>query len=984
MSQDVSVNFGFLAAEDPLLHEIARSAETLLHLDPNATLVKVRQLAEQMTRNAAAHLGITPDPQDKFIDLIGSIRRRGAIDAKVCQLLHGLRKSGNEAVHKYKQDAKEAGKALREARQLCVWYHRTFHRSDSFSPGPFKEIRNWKADEEAQRNEVERLKNELEESKARSEHNEELVRRLAAQEIRLRAMVTEREADTEAASQLLEELEGKLEELKRDQEAALTELSVRRADGLISTADIAERSKRASQDLETGWAPEITLKDAFEDYELTANQAELVQELEAFLLSDNESVFLLAGYAGTGKTFITKGLSSFLWATGRAHKMAAPTGKAARVITQRTGQEAETIHGLIYSMKDIKEYKVEELDGSETFKLYAELKANTDPDNTVYMVDEASMVSDFYSEGEFFRFGSGRLLTDLMKYVNLDHNDHSKKVIFIGDAAQLPPVKMKTSPALDRKYLAQEFGLRNIRHYELTEVVRQKAQSGILVAANTLRESIARRSFNQMSLAISATDVVTRSGADDLVSAYLETSDHKVNDTAMIIASSNADVASYNKVIRSRLFPGQDRVAKRDKLVVVMNRVVNDIPLKNGDLVYVTQADESFELRPVTLRRKNEITGKVEQIEVDLRFKDIEIGFREPGGTVVKIKTKILENLLYSSQPALSSDESKALYVDFKKRNPHLAKNPQARKQALGEDPYFQALHVKFGYALTCHKAQGSEWRDVFVDCQTHHNQRTEDYFRWLYTAITRASDRLHLLHAPNFSPWDSPRPVVRPTRPDNESTSIPVPREAGSTSPADSCGDNGNIDIQPASIAADVTGNPILDGIRRTVIAALNELQDVKIDSIAHNDWQEAYFISRGDDATRINISYNGKGKVGSVQPVPRDEFGMFVASHLSGLTGQQFISLPPHAATPNQFERDVFNSFYPVFQEKASANDIKILRVTEEPWNLRLSLSNSAGSGEVAIFCNARGRITKYDWIGRLPHPGLREALDLVMGDL
>ncbi|MBL0039518.1 MAG: AAA family ATPase [Xanthomonadales bacterium] len=185
-------------------------------------------------------------------------------------------------------------------------------------------------------------------------------------------------------------------------------------------------------------------------------------------------------------------MSNFLSATGRKCVLAAPTGKAARVLTQKSGRVATTIHKKIYSTNDVKEYKVEGLDGSETYKFYAELRVNEDADNTVYIVDESSMVSDVYSEGEFFRFGTGRLLSDLFKYINLDHNDHDKKLIFIGDPAQLPPIGMPFSPALNPSYLSKTFGVHQPPSYELTQVVRQESGSGILRSASDVRGSTTR------------------------------------------------------------------------------------------------------------------------------------------------------------------------------------------------------------------------------------------------------------------------------------------------------------------------------------------------------------------------------------------------------------------------------------------------------------------------------------------------------------
>ena len=189
----------------------------------------------------------------------------------------------------------------------------------------------------------------------------------------------------------------------------------------------------------------LSIHDAFAGYTLTSGQTELVKQIERFLSSRSESVFLLKGYAGTGKTFITKGLTEYFRAIGRNYVLAAPTGKAAKVIASKTQSPAYTLHKTLYAFDDMDEYRDADTEGTETFKFYAKLAVNTLSVDTVYIVDEASMVADIYQEAEFFRFGSGYLLADLFEFVNLDHNDHRKKVIFIGDDAQLPPVGMNFS-----------------------------------------------------------------------------------------------------------------------------------------------------------------------------------------------------------------------------------------------------------------------------------------------------------------------------------------------------------------------------------------------------------------------------------------------------------------------------------------------------------------------------------------------------------
>ena len=242
----------------------------------------------------------------------------------------------------------------------------------------------------------------------------------------------------------------------------------------------------------------VTLEDIYADYQLNHGQQQLIWELDTFLKNPESHIFLLKGFAGTGTTFITKGFTEYLTSVGRKFILAAPTGKAAKVIKEKTKNEAHTIHKSIYSYKDLREYKVENIDGTETFKFYFELNDNTHESSTVYIIDEASMIGDKEQEGEFFRFGSGRLLTDLMKYINIDHNDHNKKIIFIGDNAQLPPIGMNFSPALNPEYLEREFNLK-CSSYELTEIIRQSANSGIVENSLRIRESIRNNIFNQLS-----------------------------------------------------------------------------------------------------------------------------------------------------------------------------------------------------------------------------------------------------------------------------------------------------------------------------------------------------------------------------------------------------------------------------------------------------------------------------------------------------
>jgi len=251
----------------------------------------------------------------------------------------------------------------------------------------------------------------------------------------------------------------------------------------------------------------ISLRSFFTKYNLTDSQSKLVQKLETFISSKDSSIFLLKGYAGTGKTFITKGLTEYFREIKRNYILAAPTGKAAKVISQKTKSAAYTIHKTIYTLKNPIEYMQNLEKEDKTYKFYFSVAVNEDSNDTVYIIDEASMISDIYNEMEFIRFGSGFLLRDLMHYINLDCNDHRKKIIFIGDNAQLPPVGMSFSPALNKQYILENFGFR-AEEFELTDVVRQEKDSGILKNTLPIRKSLENKVFNTINFDTSFHDTV--------------------------------------------------------------------------------------------------------------------------------------------------------------------------------------------------------------------------------------------------------------------------------------------------------------------------------------------------------------------------------------------------------------------------------------------------------------------------------------------
>jgi len=724
------------------------------------------------------------------------------------------------------------------------------------------------------------------------------------------------------------------------------------------------------------------MADVFAEYKLTDGQAELITKLDGFLSGREHNVFLLKGYAGSGKTFITKGLTEYFRAIGRNYVLAAPTGKASKVIAAKTKSPAYTIHKTIYSFKDIKEYTDDQLDGSETYKFYAKLAVNDLSVDTVYIVDESSMIADVYNESEFFRCGSGYLLQDFLKFVNLDHNDHHKKVIFIGDDAQLPPVGMKTSPALNSSYLAKKYGLIS-DGYELTEVVRQKSGSGVMENSIAMRKSLKENVFNQLDFNLNFSDVA-HVDHQDLIAKYLESCGHKINAESIVIAHSNTDVAAYNRRIREEFFPGVLEVCANDKVMATTNSDAHGFFISNGDFGQVRKILGDTEVRTSTLRRKSEDTGDVEEISVSLQFRRVEAGFRDLEGIVHFFEVNIIESLLYSDTPTLSSDENKALYLDFCIRYPKLKRGSVEFKNTLRSDPYFNALRLKFGYAITCHKAQGSEWNHVFVKCKTHQSQLCAEYFRWLYTAITRTAKNLYLLEEPHIKLGAGIKAVSDPGIVlvggyEKQQGGIGLIDDGApvvdivATSPT-SVPDNQSpfVNNQDSYFGIPSTNSfllNLLEQVRRHLSAV-----DVSIYDIHHQQYQEAYFFTRGAESARVNISYNGQKKITSVTLPQTSELGGELLLQFEALK-DRVITTTISAGTALEFDEPFLNEFYQRLKANAYEADINISQVENQQYSQRYWFQKLGETAVVDIYYNKKKRFTSCD-----PKKNMSSSKDLL----
>lgn len=912
-----SNNFQPLKARWPQLYQHAAFAERYAYSDPHTAVVKLRCFAEVLVGILYRELRLPSEPADGFFERLKSPSFRDIVGDAVLQKLHAIRLLGNKAAHGCAIDMGTSLPLIEEAYLLGHWLCKTYG-GDSFDRYPTY-IAPAKPRESVE--DVYKTAEFLAEQLA------------AAREELSRLADTDKAAQAEIAA-LNETLD----------EARLREFKIASAKAVGKIDFKPENTRRL-----------ISIHDSFAGYALTDGQAELINLLERFLDGKTESVFLLKGYAGTGKTFITKGLTEYFRAVGRNYVLAAPTGKASKVIASKTKSPAYTIHKTIYSFDDIVEYRDDNTDGTETFKFYAQLAVNSLSADTVYIVDEASMIADVYQEAEFFRFGTGFLLADFLKFVNLDHNDHSKKVIFIGDDAQLPPVGMNYSPALDADYLFRKHHARSTG-YELAEVVRQKSESGVIANAIPLREALHDKVFNQLVMDFSHADV-RRVKHQDLLRGYLDSCGGKINGESIVIAHSNSDVGDYNRQIREHFFPGRPEVMAGDKVMALSNSDHYGIFISNGDFGLIRHVLSAAEKRTVTLKRKVPDSAKLEEIPVSLHFKDVVVGFKDLEGVSHFFEAKIIEDLLYCKEPALSSDQNKALYLDFCIRNPLLKRTSAEFKHALKSDPYFNALRLKFGYAITCHKAQGSEWNHVFVKCKSHQSQLTADYFRWLYTAITRTAQNLYLLDPPNH-PLGGGIVLVQNSGLDMLSATKPsairpaAPGSSSSPSTVASAQECETFDIPSSS--------PFL----LSVLAEVRKLIDGKgifIEDVFHNQYQEVYHFKRETESARIDISYNSRNKIAGVVAPHLTGLGAELVSLLSVLKGQPLFAGVDSAVADVRFAKQFLNDFHEKVVSLCGESGITVQKVVEQQWSQRYSF---ARDGSVAVYDIGYNGSDQFKW--------------------
>lgn len=452
-------------------------------------------------------------------------------------------------------------------------------------------------------------------------------------------------------------------------------------------------------------------------YQPTEEQEKAIECIADFLFKpENDTLLLLKGYAGTGKTTLIGAVVRTLSEMRAGYVLMASTGRAAKVFSRYSGFSAYTIHKKIYRQKSFS-------NDLDNFSLNDNLHKNT-----LFIVDEASMISNDGLTGA--SFGSGRLLDDLIEYV---YAGQGCRLLIIGDDAQLPPVGEDESPALSAEVL-RGYGL-GVTECILTEVIRYSGRNGILSNATMLRERMAADDIYDLPvLMLKGYEDISSIPGSELIEAINSSYNEVGMDETMVICRSNKRAYLYNKGIRNTILYREEELSTGDILMIAKNNYHWTADCKEMD--FIANGDIAVVRR---VRRTQEMYG--------FRFADVVLSF--PDHNDIEFELKILLDTLHSDYPSLSKEDSDRLFNAVMEDYSDIT-NKKERMKKLKEDSFYNALQVKYAYAVTCHKAQGGQWKRIFIDQgYITEDTFTPDYYRWLYTALTRASEKLYLVNWP-------------------------------------------------------------------------------------------------------------------------------------------------------------------------------------------------------------------------------------------
>lgn len=650
--------------------------------------------------------------------------------------------------------------------------------------------------------------------------------------------------------------------------------------------------------------------------ELTKQQNEVFKKIKAFMESD-ASVFILRGYAGTGKTTMVKVVADYITQSRDMYLMA-PTGRAARVLSQKTKRMATTIHKAIYEGTCLVSKVTKDIAETE-FKLFFPISESKQDGKNVVIVDEASMLCSRKIKHELYKFGSDNLMEDLLTFIRPGFGG---KVIFVGDPAQLPPVGESVSNALRAEYF-QKQGLK-VMEAELTEVLRQKNDSIILKNAMMIRDLLKKDKRNSLVFEEKKDDVETIS-ANCFLEKYLDYRKKSDKNDSVVICFSNKSASRYNRAIRTDLYGKDVPVRENDVLMIIQNNY--NLGRMNGEFVPVLSVGErTQQSAPVYVQ----VGGVKQRKIITLNFVQVTV----TNGLGNPCLCMLLEDLLNSDKPELSIDETRALYINFCMRHPELKQGTQQFSLVLMQDAYYNAIRAKYGYAVTGHKCQGGEWGKVFVD-YTGRTGLDNDSLRWAYTATTRAQKTLYVANLPHITPFSKFRidPIQKCNRIDPECRIL---NEVGPTPFHDDNVDN--------AIRA-----------KYHCIVKNMEFSPYSVVSVLSNPYLETYNIQTPDGVDRYDLYYKTGPVFQPVKAVVPNSHSVLIAMLMDDEHGMsyKFDYIPSDES---------YSQLYNLIRSACDTLGIQITNVVEhkEDYNVVYYMRTSSTFSYIKVYVNAEGFIT------------------------
>ncbi len=491
----------------------------------------------------------------------------------------------------------------------------------------------------------------------------------------------------------------------------------------------------------------------FRNIEFSEQQKQILDSITSFIKESDDRICILKGKAGTGKTTLISGIIDRLKSSGVDYYLSAPTGRASKILREKTGEDAVTIHKMIYS------YRPDAVDEEDSgiYSIKFNLRKFQGKKNTVFIIDESSMISDDESSGGVYKFGSGKLLCDLLEFTGVHNSRLSTKIIFAGDEAQLPPVGSDFSCALSPEFFKINYGI-NVEEFELTENFRQSVTGTIMENSLKIREVISDDiKFDKL---VKADDFIETDEAS--LKEIFDGIDLNHPDFPLIITYKNANVTLFNELVRETILNFNEPICSGDKVIICSNYYGEEKEIYNGETGIIRELSDETISRTVRFKVKNKETA--ETIKICFRKAFIDFSF-------IKGEFYFLEDFLYSNYSDISQLMKTALYVDFANRHKTLKKGSREFISGLLADPYFNALRIKPAYAITGHKAQGGEWNNVVIDFRSPIGHDNLSYLRWVYTAITRARKKIYALNCPFFEIREKSKKKKKKKAPKNETS---------------------------------------------------------------------------------------------------------------------------------------------------------------------------------------------------------------------